>query len=79
MPLTSTDSHPLAQRLHALLPAPRRRWTGMLTDLAERDRLADDCLVACAERAGDVDEESNLQHLVISEALAGFVTMWGCR
>ena len=77
------DLYPLAQRLYTLIPEPLRRWTGEATDAAERDRLADALLDACHDTGlrWDVtnDLEASIQAVVISEALAGFLTSWGCR
>jgi hypothetical protein len=75
----SADIFPLAQRLQALIPPGLHRWTGEPTDATVRDHLADDFLLACDAVIGDVGEEANLHGIVISEALAGFLTMWGCR
>jgi hypothetical protein len=49
MPLTSADLYPLARRLHALIPEPLRRWTGMPTSPDERDRLANTLLMELTE------------------------------
>jgi hypothetical protein len=84
--MTSADIYPLAQRLHALIPEGRR-WAGVPGDPVERDCLADALLWACEEagfggpqihaepdEAGAIDPQSALQAVIISEALAGFVT-----
>jgi hypothetical protein len=81
--ITSRDIHTLAQRLHALMPAPLRRWGGTPPDPVERGRLADLMLIACKE-AGLSGEhtgkaQSSVQAVIISEALAGFATQQGCR
>jgi hypothetical protein len=75
----SADIFPLAQRLQALIPPGLQRWTGEPTDATVRDHLADDFLLECDEVIGEVGEEANLHGIVISEALAGFLTMWGGR
>ena len=90
--MTSQDIYPLAQRLYALIPATRRQWTGAPGEADERDRLADALQRACEEaglggpcihaephEAQPIDQEGALQALIIAEALAGFVTGWGCR
>jgi hypothetical protein len=77
--MTSQEIFPLAQRLQVLIPPGLQRWTGEPTDAMVRDHLADDFLMVCDEVIGDVGEEANLHSIVISEALAGFLTRWGCR
>jgi hypothetical protein len=76
---TSAAIFPLAQHLHARIPRGLQRWTGEPTDATIRDQLADDFLMIWEEHIGDVGEEANLYGVVISEALAGFLTQWGCR
>jgi hypothetical protein len=83
MTFTSADIYPLAQQLHARIPPRLRRWTGVPADPSDRDHLAEAFLMACddaglsGEHTGDA--ETSIQAVVISEALAGFLTMWGCR
>ncbi len=80
---TSADVYPLAQRLQALIPPHLQRWSGEPADSAIRDQLADAFLMACdeagltGEQTGD--DETSIQAVIICEALAGFLTMWGCR
>jgi len=81
--LTSTQIYPLARRLHALIPVSLRRWTGEPGDSDVRDRLANNLLIELtavpeAPIAED-DQEGFEQAVIISEALTGFVTQWGCR
>ena len=69
--------------LHALMPPGLQRWTGEPADVHVRDQLADAFLMACDE-AGLTGEqtggaETSIQAVIIAEALAGFVTMRGCR
>lgn len=81
--ITSADIYPLAQRLHGLIPERLRRWTGSYAEPAERDRLADAMLAELTEAPAASfdrdDPEAYTQAIVMSEALAGFVTLWGCR
>jgi len=77
--MTSQEIFPLAQRLQALIPAGLQRWIGEPTDAIVRAHLADDVLLACDAVIGEVGEETNRHGIVISEALAGFLTMWGSR
>ena len=81
--MTSHDIYPLAQRLQALIPEPLRRWTGVPGDPEARDRLANTLLMELTLVPGAPIAEEDLEAfslaVVISEALAGFVTMWGCR
>lgn len=83
LPITSVDIYPLAQRLHALIPAGLRRWTGFPADPGDRDCLANDLVMELIDVPGapiaDDDREGFQQAVIISEALAGFVTQWGCR
>lgn len=80
---TSADIYPRAQRLHALIPYDLQRWTGEPADVRVRDQLADAFLMPCdeagltGEQTGDA--ETSIQAVIIAEALAGFMTMWGCR
>jgi hypothetical protein len=39
--ITSADLYPLARRLHTLIPAQLRRWTGEVGNPLKRDRLTD--------------------------------------
>ena len=81
--MRSHDIYPLAKRLHALIPEPLRRWTGVPGDPEARDRLANTLLMELTLVPGAPIAEEDLEAfslaVVISEALAGFVTMWGCR
>jgi hypothetical protein len=83
MTFTSSDIYPLAQQLHALIPPWLQHWTGEPADVTVRDQLADDVLMTCedagltGEQTGDA--ETSIQAVIIAEALAGFLTMWGCR
>jgi hypothetical protein len=81
--MTSEEIYPLAQRLYALIPEPLRYWPAAPGDPGERDRLADNFLMELAAVPGapipDDDPEGVLHALIISEALAGFVTQWGGR
>jgi hypothetical protein len=83
MTFTSADIYPLAQQLHALIPQRLQRWTGEPADVTVRDHLADAFLMACddagltGEQTGDA--ETSIHTVIIAEALAGFMTMWGCR
>jgi hypothetical protein len=83
MSFTSADIYPLAQRLHACIPLALRRWSGFPADPDERDRLANTLLMELTEGPEapwpDPDEETFTQAVIIAEALAGFVTQWGCR
>lgn len=76
---TSADIYPLAQQMHACIPPRLRRWTGFPTVPSDRDYLADAFLMACDEAglSGEHtgDSETSMQAVVISEALAGFLTM----
>jgi hypothetical protein len=79
----SADIYPLAQELHALIPPALQRWTGFPTDVSLRDHLTEAFVMAC-EEAGLMgeqtgDAEHSIQAVIIAEALAGFMTMWGCR
>jgi hypothetical protein len=74
IPMTSQDIYPLAQQLYTMIPAPLLRWTGEAADPDIRDRLAEALMGACQE-AGLTNHED----LIIAEALAGFLTGWGCR
>jgi hypothetical protein len=80
---TSADIYPLAQQLHALIPQRLQRWTDEPAAVTVRDHLADDFLMACDEAGltGEAtgDAETSIQAVIIAEALAGFLTMWGCR
>jgi hypothetical protein len=81
--MTSHDIYPLAQRLYALIPAPLRQWTGEPGDPDERDRLANNFLMeltAVPDAPIAEDDQEGFEHaVIISEAMAGFLTMWGCR
>lgn len=83
MPFTSTDIYPLARRLHACIPERLRRWSGFPSEPDERDRLADSLLMEMTMVPGapiaEDDQEGFTQAVIMSEALAGFVTQWGCR
>jgi hypothetical protein len=60
-----------------------QRCTRESTDSTVRDTLADEFLMACdeaslsGEQAGEA--ETSIQALIIAEALAGFLTLGGCR
>jgi hypothetical protein len=73
------DIYPLARQLYAEIPERLQRWRGEATDAAERHHLADDLLMACAEASFDVGAEDHHAAVVISEALAGLLTLWSCR
>lgn len=81
--MTSTEIRPLAQRLYDAIPVPLRTWQGLPTDPEVRDQLADTFLLICDDvgLTGEVtgDAETSMQAVIISEALAGFLTQWGCR
>jgi hypothetical protein len=84
MPITSADIYPLARWLRALIPTPLQRWTGEPSLPEERDRLADLCLEVLQDAfEGTEDDDENAEMIgqmtILSEALAGFVTGWGCR
>jgi hypothetical protein len=74
--MRSEDIYPLAQQLYTEIPEPLRRWSGDPTDAAERDHLADRLLMVCDAFGFDVGAEDHLAAVVISEALAGFLTLW---
>jgi hypothetical protein len=80
---TSADIYPLAQEMHAMIPPRLRRWTGFPADPADRDHLADAFLMACDEAGLSGEDtghaDTSIQAVVIAEALAGFLTQWGCR
>src|SRR5688572_8026508 len=80
---TSADIYPLAQQMHALIPPWLQRWTGFPADPSDRDHLAEAFLMACddAGLSGEAtgEAETSIQAVIIAEALAGFVTQWGCR
>jgi hypothetical protein len=73
------DIYPLARVLYAEIPDRLQRWTGESIDVAERHHLADDLLIACDEASFDVGAEDHHAAVVISEALAGWLTLWSCR
>jgi hypothetical protein len=73
------DIHALARGLYAEIPDRLRQWTGESTDVAERHHLADDLLIACDTSGFDVGAEDHHAAIVISEALAGLLTLWSCR
>jgi hypothetical protein len=77
--MTSNDIYPLARVLYAEIPEALQRWTGEATDVAERHHLADDLLLACDASGFDVGAEDHHAAIVISEALAGLLTLWSCR
>jgi hypothetical protein len=77
--MRSEDIYPLARQLYAEIPEPLRRWSGDPTDAAERDHLADRLLMACDAFGFDVGAEDHQAAVVISEALAGFLTLWSGR
>jgi hypothetical protein len=77
--MRSQDIYPLAQRLYTKIPEPLQRWTGEPHEVAERHHLADDLLMACDEASFDVGAEDHHAAVVISEALAGLLTLWSCR
>jgi hypothetical protein len=77
--MRSEDIYPLARRLYAEIPARLQRWTGESIDVAERHHLADNLLMACDEASFDVGAEDHHAAVVISEALAGLLTLWSCR
>ena len=77
--MTSHQIYPLAQRLYAEIPAELRRWGSEPTDATTHDQVADNLLSACDTFGVDVGGEDHRAAVVISEALAGFVTGWGCR
>jgi hypothetical protein len=77
--MSSQDIYPLARRLYAEIPERLQRWTGEPIDAAERDHLADDLLMACDAFSFDVGAEDHHAAVVISEALAGFLPLWGGR
>jgi hypothetical protein len=83
IPISSHDIYPLAQRLLACLPECLRRWSGFPSEPDARDRLANTLLMELTEVAdapiAEEDEEGFAQAVIIREALAGFVTLWGCR
>jgi hypothetical protein len=83
--MPSADIDPLAHRLYALIPEPLRQWIGEAVDPDERDRLANHLLrdmtaVPRAPMPMEGEDHEGVEHArIISEALAGFVTPWGCR
>jgi hypothetical protein len=81
--MQSKDLYSLARRLHGLIPPSLRRWTGTSAEPDVRDLLANNLLMELTEVPDapwpEPDEETFAHAVVISEALAGFVTMWGCR
>jgi hypothetical protein len=77
--MRSQDIYPLARRLYAEIPERLQRWTGEPIDAAERYHLADDLLMACDAFSFDIGAEDHHAAVVISEALAGFLTLWGGR
>jgi hypothetical protein len=77
--MRSEDIYPLARVLYAEIPERLQRWTGEPIDVAERHHLADNLLMACDEASFDVGAEDHHAAVVISEALAGLLTLWSCR
>ena len=77
--MTSEEIYPLAHRLYAEIPEGLRRWGSEPTDATTHTQVADNLLIACDSFGFDVGGEDHRAALVISEALAGFVTGWGCR
>jgi hypothetical protein len=73
------DIHALARGLYAEIPERLQRWTGESFDVAERHHLADNFLMACDEASFDVGAEDHHAAVVISEALAGLLTLWSGR
>jgi hypothetical protein len=74
--MRSEDIYPLARQLYTEIPERLRRWSGNPTDAAERDHLANTLLMVCDAFGFDVGAEDHLAALVISEAIAGFLTLW---
>jgi hypothetical protein len=74
---------PPARHLHALIPASLQRSTGEPNHADERDRLANPCLEVLRDAFEATEDDENTEMIgqitILSEALADFVTGWGCR
>ncbi|SRR6266511_3666571 len=77
--MRSQDIDPLARQLYAEIPERLRRWSGEPAEATTRDHLADVLLMACDAFGFDVGAEDHRAAVIISEALAGFLTLWASR
>jgi hypothetical protein len=80
--MTSQEIYPLARRLYELIPPSLQRWTGKPSGPDDRDRLANNLLMEMTVVPGapiaENDQEGFAAAVIIAEALAGFLTVWGC-
>jgi hypothetical protein len=77
--ITSAGLYPIARRLHALIPSQLRRWTIRSSATGWRTICRWYSPRFPVSPSPGTTTKGVTQAVMISQALAGFVTMWGCR